>query len=619
MFDHVINNKKKSQEPKSLKHRLMLFLVICWLLPILVFAVFTASSYQKVYVEKTENLIQNSTKNTTTLLSVKIEEGIRISQAISSDSDREWENVWKSYNKGIADYDYFIYYTQYMLKKRFAVDERFTLYAFYLDGEEIPSAYSSRAGISYNSFMQHVHPKIIEERKANTDYVQVKVINNKIYLIRNIYTISGYEKFGTFVTALDTAQLFKNLPMEEISDIAICINGELPLLFANGKEIEEQESAYNIYGKLKEEITLKNGSYVTKLSEEGNRGYMYQKKEDNYHISVMYAVDKSVIYAGLIQLYQIILLMLALFVPVIIFAVYYWKKQIEEPVGRLIIASHSIEEGKIGTMVEGGAMPNSEFDYLKKSFNQMSQQVKYLFDTVYSEQLARKDAQIAALQAQINPHFLNNTLEMMNWQARMSNDVIVEKMIEALSVVLDHSMNRNNEKEINLIEELRCADSYLYIMSMRFGQRLQVEKDIDQSLLRVKVPQLILQPIIENAIMHGVEKVKSGTILLRVHHDETALYIDVTNTGKALEQKDIDRIRNLLSGEKQPHDEGTGKHVSIGISNVNKRIQLVYGEEYGLSIQPLEGDKTLSRITLPYRQMSMSYIQNTESIIERDE
>lgn len=160
-------------------------------------------------------------------------------------------------------------------------------------------------------------------------------------------------------------------------------------------------------------------------------------------------------------------------------------------------------------------MPNLEFQYMKESFDSMSAQVRDLFVRAYDEELARKDAQIQALQAQINPHFLNNTLEMMNWQARMSGDTVVPKMIEALGTVLDYRMNRAEVREIHLTEELQCVNAYFYIMSMRFGQRLGIEKDIDENLLYIMVPPLILQPLVENAVVHGVEVLANGAIRLK--------------------------------------------------------------------------------------------------------
>ncbi|HCA69648.1 MAG TPA: two-component sensor histidine kinase, partial [Lachnospiraceae bacterium] len=199
-------------------------------------------------------------------------------------------------------------------------------------------------------------------------------------------------------------------------------------------------------------------------------------------------------------------------IPVFIYMLYFVSHHITKPMSRMIQAAQDIEKGDIGMQIEGEPMPNKEFAVLMESFNHMSSEIKYLFHTAYNEKIARKDAKILALQSQINPHFLNNTLEMMNWQARMAGDVTVSKMIEALGTLLNSSMSRSNKKMIPLSEELRSVDAYCYIISMRFGKRLKIEKEIDENLLQTMVPRLILQPLIENAVVHGVETVKSGII-----------------------------------------------------------------------------------------------------------
>jgi two-component system sensor histidine kinase YesM len=258
-------------------------------------------------------------------------------------------------------------------------------------------------------------------------------------------------------------------------------------------------------------------------------------------------------------------------------------------------------------------MPNAEFDVLLEAFNHMSSELKYLFDYAYNEKIARKDAQIIALQSQINPHFLNNTLEMMNWQARMAGDVTVSKMIEALGTLLNHSMDRTNKKLISLFEELRCVDAYLYIISMRFGKRLKIEKEIDESLLQIKVPQLILHPLIENAVVHGVETVKSGTIQIKVFRDEALVILQIINTGKNMTEEDIKRVEGILSDRPDQKSGMKSSHESLGIHNVNERIKLIYGKEYGLTIRPISDGETASTITLPYE-----YLQEEEQELPRN-
>ncbi|MBR5943652.1 MAG: histidine kinase [Lachnospiraceae bacterium] len=167
-------------------------------------------------------------------------------------------------------------------------------------------------------------------------------------------------------------------------------------------------------------------------------------------------------------------------------------------------------------------------------------------------------------------------------------------MIEALSVMLNATMNRRKQRMISLSEELSYVDAYLLIIKQRFGTRLQVKKEIDHSLLTLEVPRLIIQPIIENAVEHGMDKRNRGEVELKVYREEDKLHIDVINNG-VLTDEDKAKIEYLLGNDV---DEDKERSVSLGIRNVNRRIKIIYGEEYGLSIYSNEEGYTVSSIVL---------------------
>ena len=195
----------------------------------------------------------------------------------------------------------------------------------------------------------------------------------------------------------------------------------------------------------------------------------------------------------------------------------------------------------------------------------------------------------------------------------MNGDIEVCKMIEALGTVLDSSMNRSNDTLVRLSDELRCGDAFLYIMSMRFGQRLKIVKNIDEDLLHIPVPQLILQPLIENAIRHGIEIVNSGTIWVNIYAQEDKMLIDVINTGKKLTEQEQMRIRDIVSGKYRLDKSEPGIHTSMGIYNVNRRIALIYGPDFGLCISQQAENCVLSRITLP-----LSYIPHLPHDVKKE-
>ncbi len=609
---------KKQKEnmvmPKSLNKRLLLFMILCWVVPIAVFFAFTTFSYRDGIIEKAEGLMSDQLSNVAAFTSIRIDDAVSLCQRPSY--EKTWENAWKNYKKGTTPLSEYLQDVNSSLKGKFYLDERFNLYAFYLCDDLIPSCYSSRAGASYNTYVEMIQPQVMKIKDMDTSYTYVKVIKDRIFIIRNLYTTNDYKKFGTLVVELNKKQVFQDVPRELLNHMIVCIDDNSGKITFDSNDSNVDKTKDTLVKTLLESYDGVSPHKLTKLHKGEYNGYLFQEKYDNYNIGVVFLVKRTEVYSSLYDLYFIVAIMLALFIPLITYGIFFLKKEIRLPIARLIKASKRMEEGQIGIEVQGESMPNAEFTYLMESFNSMSSQVKYLFDYVYDEKLARKDAQIQALQAQINPHFLNNTLEMMNWQARMSDDPVISKMIEALGTVLDYRMNRADVKEIHLAEELQCTDAYFYIMSMRFGQRLYIEKEIDESLLDIFVPPLILQPIVENAIVHGIETVKNGSILVKVYHEGDKVYLQVQNSGKKISEEEMERIQLLLEGNDEVIPTRQGKHTSIGIRNVNLRIKLVYGNEYGLRIEQNEDGITVSTIVIPYNGRDMKSSMAERSLVE---
>lgn len=172
----------------------------------------------------------------------------------------------------------------------------------------------------------------------------------------------------------------------------------------------------------------------------------------------------------------------------LVFIIYnFLNKRVNRPVQDLIKVFDVVRAGEYGTQIEN--MANSEeFYHMEESFNYMSSQLKQQFDKIYMEEIALRDAKIMALQSQINPHFLNNTLEIINWEARLNGNMRVSQMIEALSTMLEATMNRKAGSLQYCGGEMEYVDAYLYIITQRYGEKFTCRKEIDESLLNYKNP-----------------------------------------------------------------------------------------------------------------------------------
>ncbi|MGF7144013.1 two-component system sensor histidine kinase YesM [Anaerotaenia torta] len=592
----------------SLRRTLLFLVVILWMVPISIIYIFMTVSYRNDIIGKTTALMEEGLKNFTYFNAQRIDEAIDISKKISY--EQVIEKAWWEYAKGMMSKAELYRQITGNLTSKFYNDNRFEIAVFYLSEEPEEIYYTKQKESNY---IDIYYEKVEQEARAitrqDTTDAHVRVIDGRIYVIRNLYTTTKYTKFGTLVLELNKDKLIDGIYLNKDYELAFYVNDTGSMITYDSRLLQEEPQG--MIEKLKTRYSRNINRRVIEEHDKPFIGMIYQQKYDDFHFGAILIVNEKLIFSELQVLYGVMFLIMLVIVPIFLYMIYFISHHITKPMGIMVEAARSLEKGDIGRQVVGKSMPNTEFEVLKSSFNQMSSEIKYLFDYAYSEKLARKDAKIIALQSQINPHFLNNTLEMMNWQARMAGDMTVSKMIEALGTLLNYSMDRSNRKMISLAEELRCVDAYCYIISMRFGKRLKIEKEVDQELLRIEVPQLILQPLIENAVVHGVETVKSGTIWIRVFKEKENAILQIVNTGNPMTEEDVVRVRHILEGNQEQQGEeaspdrgplrrtGKGRHEAMGVFNVNERIKLIYGEEYGLTIGPLAGGETASTITIP--------------------
>lgn len=580
----------------SLRTILLIVFLSAWLIPIGFLSWFIFHDYQKAYLEKTGNLVNNSVEVSGAVLTADIDEAIL--KMWKPSYEGVWESEYRRYKMGIKSKNEYLTTLRASLTSRYYMDGQMARYALYLPGDEMPSCYAGKNGYSWEDYIEKVQPLVHDISEGNSSRVEIRVVDNQIYLIRNLYTAKDNEKYATLVLGLDVQALLAELPVDDAQGIRVAFGQDEYLTLAEpggtDKDLEK------LYGKLKETAEhADSNAQVFYAMQGGYAGYLYGYHCDDYSMTVFYPLPRQELNEGIVRLNITLIVILCCMVPFALFTGYILTVHISRPMGELMGGAQRLRDGDFGYTVDEKCAKNMDFLGLVESFNEMSERVEYYFNTVYKEKLATKDAQLAALQAQINPHFLNNTLEMMNWQARMNGDLETSRMIEALGIVLDFSMSRNNDRTVSLKEELRCADAFLYIMSMRFGQRLKVEKLVDPALYFLQVPQLTLQPLLENAIKHGIEKLGSGTIWVNIYGQQKEVCIDVINTSRKMEEQEIVRINKIIQGEHEIDHSKPGAHRSIGIYNVNRRVQLIYGEKYGLKVFLEGGNHFVSRITMP--------------------
>lgn len=238
---------------------------------------------------------------------------------------------------------------------------------------------------------------------------------------------------------------------------------------------------------------------------------------------------------------------------------------------------------------------DDEIGHLSMKFNQMLDRITNLKEQVIEEQEDKRKYELQALQAQINPHFLYNTLDSIIWMAE-TNDSNIVAMTEALAKLFRISLNKGNE-EITLEKELEHVKNYLIIQSMRYADKFTYEISVEPGVEKCRMIKLILQPVVENCIYHGIKKKRGpGKITIRAYRKKDDLIIEISDDGCGMPEE---ICRKILSDEIEPENiSGSG----IGVKNVNERIQLRFGKGYGLSYSSEEGVGTTVTYVLPYNE-----------------
>lgn len=265
---------------------------------------------------------------------------------------------------------------------------------------------------------------------------------------------------------------------------------------------------------------------------------------------------------------------------------------VTRPISRLCSFMEKAESGDFSMRFQ--SRHRDEIGMLGISFNHMMEKIDSLINELYVEKQTRLEAQLKILQEQIKPHFLYNTLDTISWLAREhgANDVV--QLVDALTSMFRVGLSSGRDY-IVLREEKKHVMNYLYIQKVRYGERLQYEIEIPEEYDEVMVPKLILQPLVENAIYHGIKlKRGNGNIYICAWATEDKLYLCVKDNGAGISPDRLADIRKWLS------DSGNREgDVGFGLSYIEERIELSYGPEYGISIESREGEFTEVTVCLP--------------------
>jgi two-component system sensor histidine kinase YesM len=316
-----------------------------------------------------------------------------------------------------------------------------------------------------------------------------------------------------------------------------------------------------------------SGFFTKNINGESYQFIYFQSDYTNWKTVGVFPIEDML--AAITDFEKAMFLITVLILVAAIFLAVSMARMITKPIRELSALMKTTESGDLS--VRADIKSSDEIGMLGNSFNSMTQKMTELMELVYQEQHQKRQAELLALQAQINPHFLYNTFDTIQWMAKKYNATEVVDMIKALTTFFRIGISRGKDF-ISVGQEMTHVKNYLIIQSTRYEDLLTYEIIEQPGLEKFSVPKLILQPIVENAIYHGIKlKPEGGKITVSAAKDGGDIIFKVSDTGMDIRGDELEKInRNLREGKRD--EEG------YGIYNVNERIRLYYGEAYGVSI-----------------------------------
>lgn len=448
--------------------------------------------------------------------------------------------------------------------------------------------YRGKGTLSFTQF-EEVYPQAYERSK----YAQkgtLKISYNNDYYKGNRYTLSIYYPLYDCSRVSDAKGL-------------LCMNFDDPAvqrMLATGDSTAEtivvDTGGMILLSKEKEET----GRYVNYM-DEMEKGIQIFTKNGNMYVCQKikgwnyYVVSSVSTYKLFESGFRTITVVMIVLIVVLIAAGFITKiliKKMYQPLDKVVSKMDHVATGSLRTRINVENM-GEDFTKLAVGFNSMMDEIEVLMEQVKLEQHQLEQIRFNALQSQIQPHFLYNTLECIHWQAIAEGNKEISTMVKALAKYYRICLSKGHDV-IPIREEVEHIRNYMIIQNMRYdniiGSEIVVEPGVEKSL----IPKLTLQPLVENSIYHGmkVKEGKRGTFYLTAYRNEDEVVIKVSDTGTGMSQDAIDEMNEQLSR----YEDSFG----YGVRNVNKRIELLFGEGYGLYYQKNDSGGVTVVIHLPY-------------------
>lgn len=431
--------------------------------------------------------------------------------------------------------------------------------------------------------------------------VKVKILSGEITknyfsLGRKVIDLNSLMDMGTIFIDVDETILedsYKNLITEESSELFIC-NSKGQIISHSNKEIIGKNIGDKNYA-LEVLSSNKDVGSIEFKDDEVEKVCIYSNITlPNWKIVKI--VSKEYLYKEITNMQRYMFIGGTIYVIITILICLFFSSQISRPMVSMKNMMKKAEEGDLDVRINVDRV--DELGELGNSFNNMIGKMNEVVDKLVEEERFKKELELETLHAQINPHFLYNTLNTIKWMAKIQGDKSVSNAVTSLIKLLRVSINLGKEM-ITLEDEIDYVRNYINIQNLRFNEKVNIIYNIDEECLKCTIPKLILQPIVENSLIYGIredEEEEPLEISIKACIEEDNLIILVKDNGPGISDEDIEKI---FSKEKD-----VNKFSKVGLNNVNQRIKLYCGEEYGINIGNRSKLGTYVKVEVPRIIMS---------------
>lgn len=389
-----------------------------------------------------------------------------------------------------------------------------------------------------------------------------------IFFARNIFSSNTGRHIGIFI--VDVAP---------VNWIQFCAKGLDPswfiYLYNNEMSILSNEDMEVQSAQLLTQIAPQNSTVsFQELTLSGEPYFVAAQELQGLHITSAVAAPKLLMMSDLNQTLKSYLLLMSGIVLIALAAAVVLSRAVTRPINKMVFHINEISQGRQDSLPP--LKMHYEFQIWMNAFNEMLKKLDISYNDNFQKQLLLKNAEIQALQSQMDPHFLFNVLNTIAWKAQMSDNEEIYDMIISLGELLRINTISKESAYTLLEQEMKYVKFYIYLQQMRFEDKISFDIQVPDSLMQCKIPGFCIQPLVENAIVHGLEP-KKGNGKLSINIIETKRYMEISINDNGIGFETIPNIRQIAS-------KNDGSHTHVGLKNLDKRLELLYGEESRLHI-----------------------------------